>query len=87
MSEPFGKTEEFSGHGWKLPGGKTICVGRLPERKQVALYFSYGAECWPVAYFRNDADAREVLDALDKLATGYVYPGPLPDAAPAKCQL
>lgn len=72
MSELFGNAEEFIGHGWQLPGGKAIHVGRLPERKQVALYFEVGAKLWPVAYFRAEADAREVLDALDKLAAGGI---------------
>lgn len=66
---------DFIGHGWRV-GTKAIHVGTLPGRKSICLYFDYGSVIRTIAFFRNDKDARECLDALDSLATGHSQPPP-----------
>jgi hypothetical protein len=62
---------DFIGHGWRV-GSKALHVGKLPDRKQVALYLDFGGSFHPLAYFRNEQDAQDCLDMLDKIGGGIM---------------
>lgn len=47
-----------------------IGLSRLPGRKQVSLYLREGAVITPVAFFREDDHAKQVVAWLDALMGG-----------------
>lgn len=56
---------DYDWHGWSV-NGRSVSVGKLPERKSIALYMSKGCTSWPLAYFTNEVSAREFLGWLDE---------------------
>jgi hypothetical protein len=54
-------------HGWRI-GGKALHVGELPGRKQRCLYVLDGSTIRTLAFFADEAKAREAMDMLDRIA-------------------
>lgn len=59
-------------HGWAVKGAdgalvEGLHVGLVPTRKSVTLYKAEQGAITPLAYFRNEAAAREALRLLDRL--------------------
>lgn len=69
-------------HGWSREGmpytGRSLHIGRLPNRKRVALYtmdYRDGAVMYVHAYFRSEEEAKRALETLDHLMGGYLHVG------------
>ncbi len=58
---------QFKGRSLSI-GEESIAVGRLPGRKQVALYQVRGSVLEPLAYFKSEEKARIAIDWLLRLA-------------------
>jgi hypothetical protein len=54
---------------YKFPSGLTITYGvnKLPGRKRFCLYRTIGTVCTPLAYFKNDNDAKDFLELFNSL--------------------
>jgi len=61
------QNNEFKGRSLAI-GDESIAVGRLPGRKQVALYQVRGSVLEPLAYFKTEEKARATIDWLMRLA-------------------
>lgn len=46
---------------------KELCIGKLPERKRVALYVRTGAMIYPLAYFVSEEASEEFAEMVNAL--------------------
>ena len=56
-------------HGWG-DGTVAMHIGTLPGRKSVCLYKHEGSVVRTLAYFRDEADAREAMAIFDTIILG-----------------
>jgi hypothetical protein len=61
-------------HGWTT-AGMTLHVGPLPGRKSICLYRLDESVIRPLAYFPDEAKARECLQFLDALVLAPISGG------------
>lgn len=47
---------------------KSLGVGRLPNRKSLAMYVIDGSVISPLAYFKSDEDGEEAADLIKQIA-------------------
>lgn len=57
-------------HGWFIAGNHGLCIGQIPGRKSLALYKMDAGGITVLAWFCDEAAAREVLRLLDLIAGG-----------------
>ena len=70
--ETMSKKTKSDFHGWqRTDKNYAIHIGKLPGRKQIALYMlikdSKSARSYPLAYFKGLAEAEEATKVLDEL--------------------
>lgn len=61
---------EWHWHGWSRGDNIALYIGRLPGRKSICLYTVEGSVLRTHAFFKNEEDAKEVLQLLDHLIGG-----------------
>ena len=49
-------------------------IGTMPGRKQIALYRAHNAQVKVISYFKDEDEAREFMQFVDKLANKYDDP-------------
>jgi hypothetical protein len=58
-------------HGWTV-NGKTISIGKWPDRKSYGLYITEGNTSSMLAYFKTEAQAAIAMDMLDALVKANI---------------